>query len=109
MSIGTEGEKERRAPAWDLAEAQRIVLSRLHGYRADVFLFGSRATGEGGRFSDIDIGILPQEPLPPGLFAELREALEESAILYTVDVVDLSEVSDAFRRRVLREGVQWSE
>ena len=97
------------APAWDMAEARRIVLSKLHGYRVEVFLFGSRATGKAGRYSDIDIGILSGEPLPTGLLAELREALEESHIIYTVDVVDLGEVSDAFRSRVISEGVRWNE
>ena len=101
--------KNRLAPEWDLAEARRIVLSKLRGYRADVFLFGSRATGGAGRYSDIDVGILPRESLPVGLLAELREALEESRIIYDVDVVDLSEVSDAFRSRVISEGVRWNE
>ena len=97
------------APEWDLAEARRIVFSKLRGYRVDVFLFGSRATGGAGRYSDIDIGILPGELLPTGLLAELREALEESQIIYPVDVVDLSEVSDVFRSRVISTGVRWNE
>lgn len=97
------------APEWDLAEARRIVLSKLRGYPVQVFLFGSRATGGAGRYSDIDIGILASAPLPAGLLAELREALEESRIIYAVDVVDLGEVPDAFRSRVISEGVQWNE
>ncbi|MGF1612474.1 MAG: nucleotidyltransferase family protein [Gammaproteobacteria bacterium] len=97
------------APEWDLAEARRIVLSKLRGYRAQVFLFGSRASGGAGCYSDIDIGILPGEALPVGLLAELREALEESRIIYAVDVIDLSEVSDIFRSRVICEGVRWNE
>jgi len=93
-----------------MGEARRVVLSKLRGYRVEVFLFGSRATGGAGHYSDINIGILSSEPLPTGLLAELREALEESHIIYTVDVVDLGEVSDAFfRSRVISEGVRWNE
>ena len=42
-----------------LEEAKRIVLGKLGGTRAKVYLFGSRAWGEARRRSDIDIGVLP--------------------------------------------------
>ena len=40
---------------------------------------------------------------------EIREALEESCIIYKVDLVDLSDASEEFRSRILSEGVLWSE
>lgn len=89
------------------AQARAIVLRALAGRGVRVFLFGSRARGEAHPASDIDIGVLPEEPLPRGLLAELREALEESAIPQTVDLVDLSEADPEFRARVLAEGVEW--
>lgn len=94
--------------AGDLAEARRIVFAGLRGHRARVFLFGSRARGDGGAASDIDIGILPEVPLPAGALAEIREELEESGIPYQVDVVDLSQADAHLRERVLREGVLWT-
>lgn len=90
-----------------VAQARAIVLRALAGREVRVFLFGSRARGEAHPASDIDIGVLPKEPLPRGLLAELREALEESAIPQTVDLVDLSEADPEFRARVLAEGVEW--
>lgn len=90
-----------------MAQARAIVLRALAGREVRVFLFGSRARGEAHPASDIDIGVLPEEPLPRGLLAELREALEESAIPQTVDLVDLSEADPGFRARVLAEGVEW--
>ncbi|ABA58988.1 DNA polymerase, beta-like region [Nitrosococcus oceani ATCC 19707] len=99
----------KKAPQWDIAEAQRIVREKLEAIKADIYLFGSRADGTMGRYSDIDIGIDPHEPLPTGLLAEIREALEESQIIYHVDLVDLSQVSKTFRRRVLEKGVQWKD
>jgi hypothetical protein len=55
------------------------------------------------------VAILPSQPLPVGLLSEIREALEESTVIYRVEVVDLSEVSQAFQDRVLEEGVLWTD
>jgi predicted nucleotidyltransferase len=93
----------------DLREVRRIVLHGLAGRRARVYLFGSWARGEACRISDIDVAILPAEPLPLGLLAELQEDLEESLSLYPVDLVDLSTTSDLFRARVLAEGLSWND
>jgi predicted nucleotidyltransferase len=92
----------------DLQEVRRIVLRHLAGRNVDVYLFGSWARGEACRASDIDVAILPEEPLPSGLVPDIEEALENSLSLYPVDLVDLTSVSDNFRRRVLAEGVLWT-
>ena len=91
-----------------LAEVKRIVLGGLKGHRAKVYLFGSRATGEAWRWSDIDVAVLPLEPMPEGLLGEIREALEESHVPFFVDLVDLSHAEASLRRRVKREGVLWN-
>ena len=70
---------------WDLNEARRIVLGLLEPYCADVYLFGSRANQTSIRYSDIDIAVLANKPLPAGLLAEIREALDDSNIIYRVD------------------------
>jgi uncharacterized protein len=92
----------------DLAETRRIVLDGLSNHKARVFLFGSRARGEARSASDIDVGVLPAAPLPFGLLGEIRERLEESTIPFEVDLVDLSEAGESFRRRVEREGIAWN-
>ena len=93
----------------DLEEVRRIVLEGLRGHPARVWLFGSFARGTPARTSDIDVGVLPLEPLPAGLMAEIREALEESLVIYPVDLVDLSEASPQFRERVAGEGLAWND
>ena len=93
----------------DLEEIRRLVLAGLGGYRARVYLFGSWATGKATHASDIDVAILPLEPIPRHLLSEIREALEESSVLYPVDLIDLSDSSEDFRARVLSEGVLWNE
>ncbi len=97
----------KRSAAADLDLLHHILSVYLAGQPVRVFLFGSAARGRLRRASDIDIAILPLAPLPPGLLAELRGALEEANLLHEVEVLDLSEVDPAFRERVLREGTEW--
>ncbi len=101
--------KEADTGVSDLAEVRRLVVEGLRGYRARVYLFGSWATGNSGRTSDIDVAIMPLEPIPGDIISGIRETLEESNVIYPVDVVDLSGTSCDFRERVLREGVSWSD
>jgi predicted nucleotidyltransferase len=91
----------------DLDEVRRIVLQGLGMHRARVWLFGSRARGTGGRASDIDVAILPLEPLPTSTLARIEEALERSLVLSPVELVDLSSADPALRERVEREGLPW--
>jgi len=92
----------------DLEEVKRIVLEGLRGHSARVFLFGSWVHGQARRYSDIDVGVLPIEPLPAGLLLDIEESLDNSLVLYPVDLVDLSSAPAALRERVLREGIPWS-
>ncbi len=92
----------------DLAGVRQIVVSRLAPLQARVYLFGSRASGSAHLSSDIDVAVLPRSPLPAGLLAEVREALDDSLIPLHVDLVDLSETDSHFREAVLREGVPWA-
>jgi predicted nucleotidyltransferase len=92
----------------DLEEARRIILEGLGSDAARVWLFGSRARGDAGRASDIDVAVLPEAPLPPGLLQEIREALENSLILYPVQLVDLTTAESSLREAVLAEGVPWT-
>jgi predicted nucleotidyltransferase len=74
----------------DLTEVRRIVLEGLEGHATRVYLFGSHARGTAHRTSDIDVAILPLEPIPPWILSVLRGELEESHVPYRVDLVDLS-------------------
>lgn len=93
----------------DLDTVHRIVRDGLKGYQVKVYLFGSQATSTFRRTSDIDVAVLPLTPLPRLVLAQIREALEESDVVRTVDLVDLSEVDEGFKQRVLSEGILWTE
>jgi uncharacterized protein len=84
-----------------------MVLAALGGHDAEVWLFGSCARDEALRHSDIDIGILPRDELPPGFFSELAESVEESSIPYDVDIVDLRSAAPSLIDEMRHEGVKW--
>lgn len=64
------------------------------------FLFGSRATGRVKKYSDVDIALMPTQPLNWLVLADLREAFETSNLPVTVDVIDWSTASPGFRAAV---------
>ncbi|MBN2242767.1 MAG: nucleotidyltransferase domain-containing protein [Acidobacteria bacterium] len=105
--VGIDMEKRTGSP--DLDAVREIIDLGLRDYQARLFLYGSWAGGTASRTSDIDVAVLPRKPIPPSVLAEIREALEESSVLYPVDLVDLSCCPDSFRERVLREGIPWNE
>ena len=94
--------------SFDLDEVRRIVEEGLRDHPAQIYLFGSWAKGSATRTSDIDVGVLPLKRLPGGVLSDIREALEESLVVYPVDLVDLSETAAQFRDIVLREGILWN-
>ncbi|MGF1639364.1 MAG: nucleotidyltransferase family protein [Rhodospirillales bacterium] len=91
-----------------LDEIRTIVLRHLRGRAAAVYLFGSHAAGTAGRFSDVDVAVDAEAPIPESVWAALAEALDDSTVPWRVDLVDLGRVDPEFRRRVLREGVRWT-
>lgn len=90
-----------------LEEAKELVLTVLTGRDAAVYLYGSAARGDANRASDIDIAVLPREPLPSAVIPAIRALLENSTIPYPAEVVDLSQVDEAFREEVFEEGICW--
>ena len=66
----------------------------LTGYR--IFFFGSRVMGKGTERSDIDVCI-EGPPLPPHVVSEIQEEAMNLRMLYKIDIVDFSAVSEKFR------------
>lgn len=91
-----------------LEAVKRIIMKHLRNTGARVYLFGSWVRGEQQHSSDIDVGVWYEYPLPSGTLSYLREALEESTIPYTVDLVDLTRTNSDFRESVLKEGKLWN-
>lgn len=94
-------------PPPDLAALRVMLEDFFAGLPVQVYLFGSAARGALRRGSDLDVGVLPLAPLPVGLLSQLRERLEESNLLFRVDLVDLSQAPPELVQRVQTEGVRW--
>lgn len=75
----------------------RDILQR-HVPEFEVWAFGSRAQWTAKKFSDLDIAIIGSEKLGAGLVAEVREAFQESALPFKVDIVDWSATDERFRK-----------
>jgi type I restriction enzyme, S subunit len=85
------------------AIVQRIL--QTHVPHATVWVFGSRATGKAKAFSDLDIAIITDHPLPLDVSASLRDDFCESDLPFKVDVVDWATTSASFRTIIARHKV----
>lgn len=87
--------------------AQRIIKKIVYDFvdpnEYEIFIFGSRAMGTAKKFSDFDIGIKGKKPLSFKTLASIKNALEESDLPFTVDVVDFSLTSRNFKKNALKK------
>lgn len=68
-------------------------------------LFGSRARGDAGSRSDIDLALVSPVRLPPDLLALAREAIEEAPIPFRANIVDYHSADDQLRHEIDRDGI----
>ena len=88
---------------------QKIIGSNLASEDFFVFLFGSRATGNEGKKSDIDVGVLGKFEAPLADLSRIRDELEESMIPYHVEIIDFFVVSEQFRKMALTKIKIWNK
>lgn len=77
----------------------------------DIYLYGSRARGSFGKYSDIDIALDAGagKRIPFYEVAEMHDVVEALRMPYKVDVVDLWSMSDSMREFVIQERVLWKK
>jgi len=90
-----------------LGEVKKAVLESLKHENVQIILFGSAARDDVHRDSDIDIGYLPKGDYERKSMILLKEKLENMNIPYTVELVDLSTVSELFLEIIFQEGEVW--
>ncbi len=78
---------------------RHILQAQLPGY--PVWAFGSRVNGPCKTFSDLDLAIIADQPLPLSMLAAVAEAFSESDLPFKVDLLDWATTSAEFRQRVL--------
>ena len=81
---------------------KELVLAALvrHIPNHEVWAFGSRTNGKHKPFSDLDIVVDGDLPVPLNILAALSEELSESALTCKVDIVDWATTSDSFRKLI---------
>ncbi len=82
----------------------RDILGRQMPGR-EVWAFGSRARGTAKPFSDLDIAIVTDAPLPLEEIGALKDALTESELPFRVDIVDWACTDAAFRKIIEKDRV----
>jgi len=87
----------------DWREVKRILNECIPGH--EVWAFGSRAKWTAKQYSDLDLAIISQQPLPLATMANLRELFDDSDLTVKVDLVDWATTSESFRRIIKEDKV----
>ena len=90
-----------------LAIVQGILFRHLPA-GVKVWVFGSRANWTTKDSSDLDLALECESKLSHKVLGALKDAFEDSALPYTVDVVDLNRIGDSFRQIVESQKVPLS-
>lgn len=82
----------------------QIVRKHLPDARWQLWVFGSQVRGDVLPSSDLDLAVLGPGPVPKTIWVRIKEEIDDLPTVRTVDLVDLGEASEAFRRMVMSEG-----
>lgn len=82
----------------------RDILHRIAPGQ-EVWAYGSRARGGAKTYSDLDLAIITQGPLPLDLACDLAEAFSNSDLPWKVDITDWATTTEAFRAIIAAEKV----
>lgn len=85
------------------AIVRRILQKHVPQYA--VWAFGSRAKWSAKEYSDLDLAIITDKPLPLSISAALDEDFSESDLPWKVDVVDWATTSEVFRKVIAQDKV----
>lgn len=86
-------------------ECIRAILSKHLRMNTPVYLFGSRARGDGRWNSDFDLWV--DAALPNETIIEIEEDLEDSVVPFEVDIVTTPQLQGEFRKCVIQEAKPW--
>lgn len=75
---------------------------------AKIYLFGSRAKGNYHKTSDIDIAIDNKQKIDRKIISQIKNAIDSLNIPYTIDIVDLNNVSETLKKQLERDKILWN-
>ena len=86
---------------------QEKIIEPLKRQGAQVFLFGSRATGKYKKFSDIDILYNDSSrTIPNSEIYRIISEVEDSAFPYKIDLVPEKDLAQSYRENVERDKIE---
>lgn len=90
---------------------KELILKAIayHFPDAKVILFGSRARGTHKQGSDIDLALNIGEPIKLREMARIRVTLANLPIPLEMDIVDIHNIPNEFKEKILREGLVWKD
>lgn len=88
-------------PQLIIEDVVRIILR--HAQPERIWLFGSHATGEASKTSDIDIAFLDMNATP-GTLEAIKDDISQLRTLTKIDVVNIAHAETRFRNRVQAQG-----
>ena len=83
-----------------------LAILQRHLPGREVRAFGSRVRHTAKPFSDLDLAIIGNEPLPATVFSAMADDFDESTLPFKVDLVDWASASPSFREIILNDAVQ---
>lgn len=75
-----------------------LVVAPLKHHGAQVFLFGSRATGRYHPHSDVDL--MYRGEIPTIVLSKIRENIEDSPFPFIVEIVNEKDLAESYRTSV---------
>jgi predicted nucleotidyltransferase len=77
----------------------------LDPHKVKAALFGSRIRNSARDDSDLDLLVHGENEIPLATMAKIKEAFEESSLLFHVDVVDFHRLNEVFRKLITEEQI----
>ncbi|MDR3256139.1 MAG: nucleotidyltransferase domain-containing protein [Endomicrobium sp.] len=90
---------------WEMVK--NILAFTLKGKNVKVYTFGSRVKGTTKRASDIDLALDANgTSLDYFFIANMKSYFQESNIPYSVDIIDLNEISASFKEFIKNDLIE---
>jgi type I restriction enzyme S subunit len=84
---------------------KKILNAYLPGVK--IHVFGSRAHEDHKRYSDLDLAIETNGPIPNKTLMEIREQFTESSMPFKVDLVEYAKLDPEFKKNILNDWLEF--
>lgn len=89
-----------------LEQVKNIINSISQDENLKIYVFGSRATGKTKKYSDLDIALESNSKIDSSKLSKISIELEETTIPYKIDVIDLNNITDSFKKCIEKDLVE---